>query len=520
MFLDERPPKRALLSVSDKTGLGDLGRGLAAVGFELVSTGGTAEALRHAGLEVTDVSSITGFPELMNGRVKTLHPAVHAGILARANNNTDVAELQKHDIALFQLVVVNLYPFRDTIARPDTTHDMALEKIDIGGPTMVRAAAKTHTRVAVVTSPSDYSAVLDELNATDNISASTRAKLASKAFAHTAAYDAAIANWMAAQVSNVVEALPSLMTLRASKIRDLRYGENPHQVAALYDVSGDGWSKAVIHQGKALSYNNLLDLTGAYDLVRDLSGGPAISIIKHTNPCGAAVHQGGLVPAYHAARECDPTSAFGGIVAANQRIGADLAAVLTETFLEVVVAPDFTDDALAILRKKKNLRVVQMPLMSPDGLPYVLRRVDGGFIAQGPDIRRVDLSTCEVVSARAPSNAELTALQFAWEACKHVKSNAIVFARGTVLAAVGAGQMSRIDSVKLCKMKATRPLNEGTVMASDAFFPFRDGLDAAHEAGATAVVQPGGSRNDQEVIDACNEHGMAMIFTKTRHFRH
>jgi phosphoribosylaminoimidazolecarboxamide formyltransferase/IMP cyclohydrolase len=496
-----------------------LGQGLITAGFELVSTGGSAAKLRSAGLDVTDVKQITGFPEMMNGRVKTLHPAVHAGILARQGHDGDASELHEHRLGLFEIVVVNLYPFQETVAQAGVTMDVAVEKIDIGGPTMVRAAAKNHARVTVLTSPADYEDVLLELKSEGAVTLETRTALAAKAFAHTANYDTAIAQWMQ-QETNSSDNLPQLLNVRAQKMSDLRYGENPHQKAALYNVDGQGWAKATIHQGKALSYNNLLDLTGAYDLVRDLTGGPAIAIIKHTNPCGAAVHQDGLVAAYNAARECDPISSFGGIVAANDIIDTDLAKVLTETFLEVVVAPGFTQDALEILRRKKNLRVVGLPLSAPDGLPQMLRRVDGGFIAQSPDSLRISLSDCEVVSERQPSSEELASLQFAWEACKHVKSNAIVFARGTALAAVGAGQMSRIDSVKLCQMKATRPLSEGTVLASDAFFPFRDGLDAAHAAGATAVVQPGGSRNDQQVIDACNEHGMAMVFTRTRHFRH
>jgi len=510
--------RRALLSVSDKSNLGDFGTALSAQGIELVSTGGTAKALREAGLSVRAVEEVTGYPEMMEGRVKTLHPRIHGGLLARRNHPEDAAALDKHAIAPIDLLVVNLYPFRQTVRKSDVTRADAVENIDIGGPTMLRAAAKNHQDVAVVVNPSDYDIVVKEIQETGGVTESTRRRLAIDAFAHTSSYDASITDWL--RVQEGADPLPDSLTVTMQKMQELRYGENPHQRAALYSsgLPGGGIPEATIHQGKALSYNNLLDLTAAYDMCRDLTGGPGAIVVKHTNPCGAAIHQSGLAAAYRTARACDPVSAFGGIVALNGTVDNELAEELIETFLEVVVAPSYTDDALEILGKKKNLRVVSLPLDAPRS-ELVYRQVDGGVLVQQRDTLNVDLADCECPTERKPTQQELHAMQFGWQVCKHVKSNAILFARGTATAAVGAGQMSRVDAVNLAEMKAVEPLT-GTVLASDAFFPFRDGIDAAHKAGATAVVQPGGSRRDQEVIDACNEHGMTMIFTGNRDFRH
>ena len=513
----QRRVQRAILSVWDKTGIVELGRGLVALGVELVSTGGTAKALREASVPVRSVEDVTGYPEMMDGRVKTLHPRIHGGLLARRDNAEDMAALDRHAIPPIDLVVVNLYPFRETVARPGATRDEIIENIDIGGPAMIRAAAKNHAHVAVVTSPDDYAVVLAELRESGAVAEGTLRRLAGAAYAHTAAYDAAVATWFAAE--QAPEAMPPVIDVRATKHDELRYGENPHQRAALYRIGKGGLPDAVFHQGKTLSYNNLLDLTACYDLCRELRGGPAAVVAKHTNPCGAAVHAGGLAAAYRAARACDPVSAFGGIVALNGEVSEDLAELLSETFLEVIVAPSYSEKALARLSSKKNLRVISMPLRGAPGLGWDVRRVDGGLLVQDRDTKLADLSTCRVVTKRAPTPDELASLQFTWTVAKHVKSNAIVFGRGTVTAAVGAGQMSRVDSVRIARFKAVEPL-EGTVLASDAFFPFRDGIDAAFEAGARAVAQPGGSVKDQEVIDAADEHGMAMIFTGFRHFRH
>lgn len=519
--------KRALLSVSDKRGIVELASRLAQLGVELVSTGGTRRTIAEAGIAVRSVADVTGYPEMMEGRVKTLHPRIHGAILARRGHPVDDQALSEHAIGPIDLLIVNLYPFRETVAKPDVTREEALDNIDIGGPTMLRAAAKNHPHVAVVVDPADYDLVIEEVSGGGGVTEATRRRLALAAFQHTASYDRAISEWLASQepgrdTASELE-LPAELVVRAEKVSDLRYGENPHQAAALYRLGGGGIADATIHQGKALSYNNLLDLAAAYDICRDLTAGgadaPAAVVVKHTNPCGAALHEKGLAAAYRSARACDPISAFGGIVALNGTVGEELAGLLTETFLEVVVAPGYTDDALARLRKKKNLRVLSLPITPAASLPWAIRRVDGGLLVQAVDTRRVALANCEVATERAPTAEELASLQFGWNLVKHVKSNAILFARGTTTAAVGAGQMSRVDSVQLARMKATEPL-DGTILASDAFFPFRDGVDAAHDAGATAIVQPGGSRRDQEVIDACNEHGMAMVFTRTRHFRH
>jgi len=515
------PIKRALISVSDKTGIVEFAQELNTLGIELVSTGGTKRALESAGLPVRSIQDITGYPEMMDGRVKTLHPRVHGALLARRDNPEDVRTLNEHAMAPIDLVVVNLYPFQQTVAKPGVTREDALENIDIGGPTMLRAAAKNHKFVAVVVRPEDYSVVTGEIRDNGGVTDNTRRRLALSAFEHTSTYDTAIAAWLTSQEET--EGLPNTLCIQATKVDDLRYGENPHQRAAFYrtSISTDGLPDATVHQGKSLSYNNIIDLTAAYELCRELGDEPAAVVVKHTNPCGAATNSTSLVEAYRSALACDPISAFGGIVALNESPGADLAHLLTETFLEIIIAPEFSTESLEILSKKKNLRVVSMPLRPESFGPTDLevRRIDGGLVVQDKDRSMVDLTQCDVVTERKPTADELKSLQFAWRVCKHVKSNAIVFARNQATAGIGAGQMSRIDSVKLCRLKAQEPLTE-TVMASDAFFPFRDGVDAAFESGATAIVQPGGSRRDEEVIAAANEHGMAMILTRMRHFKH
>ena len=518
--------QRALLSVSDKTGLVPFATRLARAGVALVSTGGTARALREAGLEVTAVEALTGFPEMMDGRVKTLHPRVFGGLLGRRDVAEDREAMQAHGIAPIDLLVVNLYPFRETVSRPDVAYDDAIENIDVGGPAMIRAAAKNHAHVAVVVEPSDYEAVLTSIETTGTVSEPLRRSLAARAFAHTAAYDGAIATWLERATGTVEAGLPQTLRLEAAKIADLRYGENPHQAAALYAPTHQpttGLAEALLHQvqqGKALSYNNLLDVHACMGLVRDLGADvPCAVIVKHNNPCGAARAPDGALPAYLAARAADPLSAFGGIVGVNREVDAALAAALVETFLEVVVAPGYRPEALAVLASKKNLRLLTLPVTAPVAHGLDVRLVDGGLLVQATDATIVAVADARVVTHRAPTSGELAALDFAWRVCKHVKSNAIVFARGPVTSGIGAGQMSRVDSVELAVKKAGGALS-GSVLASDAFFPFRDGVDAAAAAGTTAIVQPGGSVKDAEVIAAADAHGLAMVFTAMRHFRH
>ncbi|RMH37291.1 MAG: bifunctional phosphoribosylaminoimidazolecarboxamide formyltransferase/IMP cyclohydrolase PurH [Deltaproteobacteria bacterium] len=511
--------RRAIVSVSDKRGLEELGRGLARHGVEVLSTGGTRKALEAAGVPTVAVSDYTGAPEILDGRVKTLHPKIHGGLLARATD-AHRAELAAHGIGEIDLVVVNLYPFERTIAAPDVTLEAAVENIDIGGPTMLRAAAKNFERVTVVVDPDDYDRLLAELDRNGGcVGPQLRRELATKAFAHTAGYDGAIAAFLSGG---------ELVSLQLRREFELRYGENPHQQAALYREVKNSLGVttgrpllvgAQVLQGKALSYNNLLDLDAALACCLELTG-PSAVIVKHTNPCGAASDPRGVAAAYARARECDPVSAFGGIVAVNREVDADLASLLAETFIECVVAPSYAPAARDSLARKKNLRLVavgDMKVDRPTG--WTLRSIAGGVLAQTGDYVTARASEARVVTRRAPTPDEFEALDFAWRVCKHVKSNAILFASGTRTAAVGAGQMSRVDAVQLARMKAQLPL-AGTVAASDAFFPFRDGLDAIAEAGATAVIQPGGSIRDEEVIAAADEHGIAMVFTGMRHFRH
>ncbi len=509
--------RRALLSVSDKTGLVPFARRLADAGYELVSTGGTWRTIANAGVPVRYVTEITGQTEVFGGRVKTLHPIVHGGILYRRDVQEHVEQAEQHGIAPIDIVVVNLYPFAQTVADPNVTLDGAIEQIDIGGPAMVRAAAKNHDSVAIVVSPSDYDEVAEAVES-GTLDLALRRRLALQAFRHTAAYDAAIAAWLGTQAGDDA-LLPSFLprTLRRDDV--LRYGENPHQRAALYQpVGGPELSGARVLQGKALSYNNLVDADAAIALVREFDL-PAAVVIKHTNPCGTGVHPDSIVDAYRRALEADPVSAFGGIVALNRAVDGALGAELAKLFLEVIAAPGFDDAALGTLGAKTALRLLDTTDLAP--APAVLLRDSAlGVLAQTAD-PAIDQMPQDwtVATERAPTEEEWRALRFLWRVCKHVKSNAIVIGSAERTYGVGAGQMSRVDSVRLAIAKATGPV-AGAALASDAFFPFRDALDAAAEAGVRAVVQPGGSKRDDEVIAAANEHGIAMVFSHARHFRH
>jgi phosphoribosylaminoimidazolecarboxamide formyltransferase/IMP cyclohydrolase len=503
--------KRALISVTDKTGVVEFGAGLQSLGVEIVSTGGTAAMLRASGVPVRDVAELTRFPEMLDGRVKTLHPMIAGGVLAIRNSADHLAAVEAHSIPLIDLVVVNLYAFEKIAASKDATlHDL-VENIDIGGPTMIRAAAKNWQDVAVVVSPSDYGVVVNELrDHHGEISERMCWELAKKAFALTAAYDRTISAKLASLDGE--SALPETLDIRAARSMSLRYGENPHQQAALYSFQSGGIAGARQLHGKELSYNNLVDLDAAWQLVQEFAG-PAAAIIKHTNPCGCA-EQPSLADAYRKAFEADPVSAFGGVLAFNRAIDADTADEIGKTFIEAIAAPSYSEEALEILRAKKNLRLLEVP-SSPGEL--VIKSISGGLLVQTPD-RPADL-TMQVKTERAPTTSELKALEFAWKVCKHVKSNAVVYANAGHTVSVGAGQMSRVDSVKVGAMKAVLPL-KGTVLASDAFFPFPDGVEQAAQHGITAVIQPGGSVRDDEVIAAANRLGLAMVFTGVRHFRH
>jgi len=532
--------RRALLSVSDKRGLEAFGRGLAAAGVALLSTGGTCAALRNAGLEVTEISAHTGFPEMMAGRVKTLHPKVHGGLLGRedgAGGGQDAEVMAEHDIPPIDLLVVNLYPFEATVADPDCSLEQAIENIDIGGPAMVRSAAKNHARVLVVTDPEDYSRVLEELAANDGCTSSVlRGQLAARAFSHTASYDGAIANWLGARLdagdagresaADDPLVFPSRLHLTWEGGRALRYGENPHQRAAFYrqrrTQDGDGTlGGAVQLHGKALSYNNIADTDAALACVRGFAA-PACVIVKHANPCGVAV-AADIAAAYDSAFATDPTSAFGGIIAFNRELDAATAARIVERqFVEVIIAPTVTDAAREAVAVKKNVRLLACgPLESPTA-GFALHQVSGGLLLQDPDLGNMAADAPRVVTRRAPDPREEADLRFAWMVAKYVKSNAIVYARDQRSIGVGAGQMSRVYSARIAGIKAADEglAVKGAVMASDAFFPFRDGIDAAAEAGITAVIQPGGSIRDEEVVAAADEAGMAMLFTGMRHFRH
>lgn len=518
--------RRALLSVSDKTGLIPFAQALAARGVELLSTGGTHKALAAAGVPVVTVEAYTGSPEVMDGRVKTLHPRVHGGILMRGA--VDDADLARLGGAPIDLVCVNLYPFAETVTKSGTSHADIIENIDIGGPSMVRSAAKNHARVAIVTDPSDYEDLLAEIEVSGEVSLPTRRRLAARAFAHTAAYDGAIAAYLSTTEGDAEPdrsaRYPRYLTLPFERAYSLRYGENPHQTGAFYrDRNAKSGSLAAASAlgagGKELSFNNLVDVDAALEAVREFAE-PAAVVVKHTNPCGVAVGAD-LVTAYRTAREADPVSAFGGIVALNGAVDGDTARALAETFLECVVAPSFSDDALAILRAKKNLRLLATGAwLAADHAELTWKRIGGGIVIQDRDATSAgEVESARVVTKRAPTDDERRALAFAWRVCKHVKSNAIVFAREGRTVGVGAGQMSRVESVKIAAGKAGE-LARGAVMASDAFFPFPDGLELAAQHGIVAVAQPGGSVKDEELIAAADRAGIAMVFTGVRHFRH
>ena len=547
-----RPIRRALISVSDKTGIVDFARELTRFDIEIISTGGTAKTLREAGLNVRDISDITGFPEMMDGRVKTLHPRVHAGLLAIRDNAEHVAAMQEHGIEPIDLVVVNLYPFAETIRRPGVTHEEAIEQIDIGGPAMIRSAAKNARDVAVVVLPSSYENIIYEMKSQGGaLSLATRKRLAQEAFQQTAIYDMLVSSYLASKgqafpptdtggisavaggsstrssipgnigeefsVEEFVGQLPDQKSWTIGKISNLRYGENPHQMAALYQMAmRGGVANAEVLSGKDMSFNNYVDADAAWALVNDFDE-TACAIIKHTNPAGVGL---GDTPgeAYTKALATDPISAFGGIVAFNQTVDENAAQEVVKIFTEVVIAPDYAAPALEILKTKKNLRVLRLA-QDKAKKKLEFRHISGGMLVQTADDHRLNLQTLRVVTQRAPSDEEIRALLFAWIVCKHTKSNAIVYARADQTVGVGAGQMSRVDSVKIGAMRAQLPV-AGSVLASDAFFPFRDGIDEAARHRITAVIQPGGSVRDEEVIAAANEHGLAMVFTGVRHFKH
>ncbi len=517
--------RRAILSVTDKTGLPDFARQLASLGIELISTGGTARLLRESGIAVKDISELTGFPEMLDGRVKTLHPKVHGGILHRRDDPKHTAAVAEHGIRPIDMVVVNLYAFEKTAARPNVTLEELIENIDIGGPSMIRSAAKNFHDVAVVTSPADYRAIAAELESSNaSLSLETKWRLARKAFATTAAYDSAIASTLdrIPDVNNIDlsagREFPPVLRLSFHKALDLRYGENPHQKAAMYsDGSGLGVANARQLQGKELSYNNIVDLQAAWDLAQEFDSSDAAfcAIIKHTNPCGAAAGKT-LAEAYKRALDCDPVSAFGGVIGVNRPIDLEAAEEMHKLFLEVIAAPTFEEAAKTKFASKKNLRLLEVEAAPQK---WMLKNISGGILLQDADMRPLQDVDLKVVTKRPPTPEETRALLFAWKICKHVKSNAIVYARDGQTVGVGAGQMSRVDAAKIGAMKAQLPL-KGTVAASDAFFPFPDGVEEIAKAGATAIIQPGGSQRDQEVIDAADRHGLAMLFTGVRHFRH
>ncbi len=513
------PIRRALISVTNKSGIVDFARVLSSFGIEILSTGGTYKALSEAGIKpLREVADVTGFPEMLDGRVKTLHPRVAGGILAMRSKPEHMSAIAEHGIPPIDLVCVNLYEFERIAAKKDAPLEELIENIDIGGPTMIRAAAKNWQDVAVVTSPTDYDAIGEELRASGgSLSSETHWSLAKKAFSATAAYDRAVSARFA-EIPPTGDILPAILDIRAPRSLALRYGENPHQSAALYATGTTGIAGATQLHGKELSYNNLVDLDAAWQLIAEFDA-PASAIIKHTNPCGCA-EGATLAESYTRAYEADPVSAFGGVLAFNRPLDADTAREISKTFIEAIAAPGFDADALAILTTKKNLRLLKVAA-APDGL--VIKSISGGFLAQTPDVHRLSRAEIEVKTKRTPTDAEWVALEFGWKVCKHVKSNAIVYARtldglGQSISA-GAGQMSRVDSAKFGAMKAVLPL-AGSVLASDAFFPFPDGIEEGARHGITAVIQPGGSVNDKDVIAAADRLGLAMVFTGVRHFRH
>ena len=514
--------ERALLSVTDKTGLADFARKLSGMGVELISTGGTAKLVRDSGIAVKDISELTGFPEMLDGRVKTLHPKVHGGILHRREDPGHCAAVAEHGIQPIDMVVVNLYAFEKTAAKPGVHFEEVIENIDIGGPSMIRSAAKNFHDVAVVTSPSDYDAIADEMSrSAGTLSSETKWRLAQKAFATTAAYDSAIASTLERVHSNgsfslkPTEGFPDTLRLSFTKLTDLRYGENPHQKAAMYtDGSGVGVANARKVQGKELSYNNMVDLQAAWDLAQEFDE-TVCAIIKHTNPCGTATAKT-LAEAYKKALECDPVSAFGGVIGVNRPVDAAAAEEMAKLFLEVIAAPSFEKGAVEIFAAKRNLRLVEV---ADHPQKWVMKNISGGMLVQEADTHQLKESDLKVVTKRAPTPEEMRALLFAWKVVKHVKSNAIVYAREGQTVGVGAGQMSRVESCRIAAQKAVLPL-KGTVAASDAFFPFADNIEEIAKAGATAIIQPGGSVRDQDSIEAADRLGLAMVFTSVRHFRH
>ena len=507
--------KRALISVTDKTGVVEFAQGLRDVGIQIISTGGTARALEAAGIPVREVSDLTGFPEMLDGRLKTIHPRVAGGVLAIRANAEHMQSLETHGIPLIDMVVVNLYQFEKVAAKQGVPLSELIENIDIGGPTLIRAAAKNYQDVAVVTSPDDYAAILEELHKDGrSLSETTVWRLAKKAFALTASYDRAISARLARVGAEDESGLPAFLDIRAPRALDLRYGENPHQKAALYSTRLGGIAGAEQLQGKELSYNNLVDLDAAWQLIREFAQ-PATAIIKHTNPCGCA-EAAAPAESYRKAFEADPVSAFGSVLAFNRAVDRETAEEIVKTFVEAIAAPGYEAAARELLSSKKNLRLLAVS-RAPEEL--AVKSISGGYLVQTPDTHVLNRAECTVKTERAPSDEEWRALEFAWKVCKHVKSNAIVYAREGQTISVGAGQMSRVDAVKVGAMKAMLPL-QGTVLASDAFFPFPDGVEEAAKHGITAVIQPGGSVGDEKVIAAANQLGLAMAFTGVRHFRH
>jgi phosphoribosylaminoimidazolecarboxamide formyltransferase/IMP cyclohydrolase len=520
--------ERALISVSDKKSIVEFSRALAQMGVELISTGGTAALLRDNRIPVKDVAELTGFPEMMDGRVKTLHPKIHGGILALRNKQEHVAKMKEHGILPIDLVVVNLYPFEATVARGAAFEEI-VENIDIGGPSMVRAAAKNHQDVGVVVDPEDYESILAELRGNDrSLSPATHFRLFCKAFQHTARYDGAISNFISSLDANKKpQRWGETVNIQVTKLQNMRYGENPHQSAAFYGTNGDtgpSIARARQFQGKELSFNNILDADAALSTVLEFSDIATVAI-KHNNPCGVALSKKSLADSFRKAKACDPVSIFGGVIAFNRPVDEETARELKEIFLEIVIAPSFTPEAKAVLSSAKrllNIRLLELDMSEPQGGGYDLRRVRGGMLIQDWDAGKIDVRSCKVATERKPTEEEYQALDFAWRVCRHVKSNTIVFASPDQVLGLGAGQMSRIDSTKIAVMRAaTHGLElKASAVASDAFYPFRDGLDEAANAGAKSVIQPGGSIKDDEVIAAANEHGIAMIFTGMRHFRH
>ena len=509
--------KRAIISVSDKTGIVEFAQSLVGLGWEIVSTGGTSKTLQEAGVKVIGISQVTGFPEILEGRVKTLHPVVHGGILAK-DTPEHFQVLKEQGITPIDMVVVNLYPFQQTIAKEGVSLEEAIENIDIGGPTMVRAAAKNFHRVAIVVNPNNYNKIIEEIKEKGEVSLSTRKELALEAFSHTAQYDAAISQYLASLASE--ESFPQKFILAGQKVQDLRYGENPHQRAAFYSFSENNEgtiAKAKQLQGKELSYNNLVDLEAAWNIVREFRDQPCATIIKHTNPCGTALGET-LLEAYQRAFAADSVSAFGGIIGLNQEVDKKTAEEIAKTFMEAVVAPKFSPEAREVLRQKNNLRLLEVG-NPKDNQEMWIEKISGGFLVQEMDRAQINKEELKVVTEKQPTEQEIEELLFAWKIVKHVKSNAIVVTRDKQSIGVGAGQMNRVGAAKIALEQAQGKLS-GAVLASDAFFPFRDTVDLAARLGIKAIIQPGGSIRDQEVIEACNEHGITMVFTGVRHFKH